>query len=503
MVAAYSSGDAGPGHQCQRGGDVGHLGELNRDGVGDRHGPYGRNGGFWCGLGGRLGCFRLAVGGIGVGRARGDLPGGGVDCRREIGSGDTGIGVRPENDLVFGAAGSRHDCESGEYGSGDADSGPTSAALGVHRGFFLAGLAETVDDSNHGMAPVVGTGRRTHGLGLATHADTSGVRPDDRCGDGRQAGSMREMTSSSDSTYTSPSGPSANAAGEGPVPTPRSMRGGGRRVAVADHTPQLGGAVVGEQVDAIELGNGATAVHDTAGDGAALVVAVLDDRTQVALGRRSGTGERDRPLDQWPAQVDGVGRAGGHHVDLLDGVLADVGDPQVAGRVIEVDPPRVAGAHEVDLRGSTAAHERIRGGNGVGFAAVRVDSQDRSEKSGRVLAVVVFVPRATPVAQRDVQQSVGPELEIAAIVVAGRLIHPQDRTAAVEVDRRAVGVPDGDDAGAVAVGEVDVQLVAGRGELDPQQALLDPVAGETPTQIDELLDDLAGLQVDTGDDART
>src|SRR5690606_26630650 len=110
------------------------------------------------------------------------------------------------------------------------------------------------------------------------------------------------------------------------------------------------------EVLAPQPGHGAPAVHVPAGDRAAARLSVVrirpDRELHGAGGLASGRVERVVPLIATPAVVHGGkgGRGrGGLEVDLLNRVLAYVGDPQITGVAVERGPPRVAEAVSPDL----------------------------------------------------------------------------------------------------------------------------------------------------------
>ena len=79
---------------------------------------------------------------------------------------------------------------------------------------------------------------------------------------------------------------------------------------------------------------------------------------------------------------------GRHDVDLLPGVLPDVGDVQHAALGVEREPPRVAKPVLPDLRTRAGTmHERIVARDGVGMAVIHVDPQDLGQKRAQILAV--------------------------------------------------------------------------------------------------------------------
>ena len=67
------------------------------------------------------------------------------------------------------------------------------------------------------------------------------------------------------------------------------------------------------------------------------------------------------PLDNVPTVVAATDDV----VDLLPGVLADVGRPQLASGGIEVEPPRVAEAVGEDFRTAASVGEGVVGRDGV------------------------------------------------------------------------------------------------------------------------------------------
>ena len=191
------------------------------------------------------------------------------------------------------------------------------------------------------------------------------------------------------------------------------------------------------------------AVHVAAGDRAA---------RRRGSTRRSGSTSPvrvARPRTRWvpsmrfqprlaprPASKPSGGREA---VDLLPLVLADVGDPQVAGRRGRRRTATGCGRRRARSRARRPRRRRtgcrgMRVGGSSSVAALGVDAQDLAEQGRRVLPVAVGVAAAAAVAQADVEEAVGAEGELAAVVVGGRLV---DRRAA---RRRVVGV----DGGAVA-----------------------------------------------------
>ena len=221
---------------------------------------------------------------------------------------------------------------------------------------------------------------------------------------------------------------------------------------------------------------------DAAGDRApALAVAARDDGRHVA-GRALPRRVARAALERTPAEVGAAALAAAHEVDLLDLVLADVADRQVARAAVEGEAPGVAQAVAVDLPArAVATHERVVGGDAVRPPAGGggVDAQDLAEQAAEVLGVAaraVLVAAAAAVAGADVEVLVGAEQQQPAVVVALVVGHPQHEP------RRAGGGAGGGRAPVLdhalvarVVGEVDVEAprarVVGR-EGQREQALL-------------------------------
>src|SRR4029077_13736501 len=155
-----------------------------------------------------------------------------------------------------------------------------------------------------------------------------------------------------------------------------------------------------------------------AGDRAvAAVVRVFEHRLHVAADAQARV-LAPRPLPRAPAEVDPACISPRAEVDLLDVVLTDVADRDVAGAPIEREAPRVAQPVGVDRRLHTRApDERVVTRDRVRPPAgrPRIDPQDLPEQRPEVLSVAdrpMLVVAATTVADADVQQPVGPEREL-------------------------------------------------------------------------------------------
>jgi hypothetical protein len=109
-------------------------------------------------------------------------------------------------------------------------------------------------------------------------------------------------------------------------------------------------------------------------------------------------------LERAPAEV--LGRLitlQGDAVDLLDGVLADVGDPDLGERRIEPEAPGVAQAGDHRPPSRRAVDRR---------------GDELAQPGARVLGGRARIEGSPAVAQTEVQPAVGTECELAAVVVS-------------------------------------------------------------------------------------
>ncbi len=277
--------------------------------------------------------------------------------------------------------------------------------------------------------------------------------------------------------------------------------GRGRRPGGVDD-PHVARALVGVEVAAVQGRLVRIASDIAAHDRAAEVVIVLGDRQDEPV-LAAAVGPVAVPaFHHVPAEVggrrDGIRRP--DHVHLLPGVLADVADPQVACRPIEREAPGVAEAVGADLGpGARIVGERVVRRDGVGRSGAvggsRPDAEELAQERRPALAVAERVAARAAVAGGDVQVAVGPEVDVAAVVVRERLVDLEEDPLAAGVglvrcrrrdaERRHHGVP-------VEVGVVHEQPRVGRevrGEGQPEQAALaarqDPLADVEERWIDQ------------------
>ena len=192
--------------------------------------------------------------------------------------------------------------------------------------------------------------------------------------------------------------------------------------------PHTAANEVAEHVAAPQRGNRVTPVDVTAGDGAARAVVVLEDRICQRFERRRqrvvvGTGAFAVP----PAVVAAT-TAGWLVVDLLDDVLADIGNEErtsaAARWIVERNAPGIAQPQRPDFWRSTP-DERIVSRDiepfRVAIVDVDVDPQNLAVQHRQILCLVRRIVGFAAVAGADVEVTVGPEYEVAAVVKRKRM----------------------------------------------------------------------------------
>src|SRR5438132_9079347 len=216
------------------------------------------------------------------------------------------------------------------------------------------------------------------------------------------------------------------------------LRGPGIAAAEA---PDEAAAEVRVEVAPAQIGHAAAAVDEAAGDRAAgrvrrlgaraaalrRAVAVVEDGEREpghgARGERHGEVRRVeavQTLHDVPAVVATAReRGGGHEVDLLEEVLPDVGDVEVAGGAVEGVPPRVA--------------QPLGEALGRGGQRRDVDPQQLPQVGGVALRVAHRIPAAAAVAHADVEHAVGAEQVEPAVVVREGLVDGEHQLRAQRV----------------------------------------------------------------------
>ena len=146
-----------------------------------------------------------------------------------------------------------------------------------------------------------------------------------------------------------------------------------------------------------------------------------------------------RELHEAFVDIPAVVFAGSGDRDLLEQILADVADPQVARARVEAEAPRHAKTRCPDFRTDRSGRVsiRVRLGDRVGLAAllpVDIDPQDGSGQLAQVLAVTVGVLLRAGIPRADIQEPVGAERQHPTPVQVGVLVdlqQPPGRTARV------------------------------------------------------------------------
>ncbi len=268
-------------------------------------------------------------------------------------------------------------------------------------------------------------------------------------------------------------------------------------IPISGQAPNSAAAIVAKDVPAPQPRLVHISPHKTSGDGtiACAVGIFVDGQSQpgrVAGGCVVAAG----PLHDIPAVVLTAQAGSGLKVDLLDLVLAHIGDKEIPGLGVKAEAPGVAQPRGPDLwPGAQGLGEGVGGGNGVGQAGVRwalaVDAQDLAQERVGVLAVAQGIAAAAAVAQTDVEIAVRAKGQLAAVVVLEGLVDDQELLLAGRVGpvgvkvypaRRAGGgqkAETGHHRAPLAVGVVDVKMALGhivRREGQAQQPSLPATA---------------------------
>jgi hypothetical protein len=225
--------------------------------------------------------------------------------------------------------------------------------------------------------------------------------------------------------------------------------GSDRLRAVGTQRPDASACEIGKEVVAVQGRQARAPRDDAAGDRLAGGARVIPDRGDERGGRRwIGPRARDVALAVVPAVV----AAAHDEVDFLARPLADVGTPELTVRGVEGDAPRIAqsgrpelGAHRgridrgAEERGGAdkgivrghgigaGVHRRVRRGRKRARPLVDVEAHNAGEEVAvDALAVLEGVVRRPFVTEREVEVTVRPKQDLAAVVVA-RLIPLTDQ----------------------------------------------------------------------------
>jgi hypothetical protein len=156
--------------------------------------------------------------------------------------------------------------------------------------------------------------------------------------------------------------------------------------------------------------------------------------------------EPHRALEGAPAEVESAAGSlvGPCDVDLLPVSLTDITEPQVAGLRVEAHPPRVADTDRPDLRPCAVhAGERVVGRDRVRsrIRRRRIDPQDLAEERRDVERTSLRVAARSAVAHPDVEETVGTDRDVAAVVVAVGLLDEQQLATGRLVERPVDATP--------------------------------------------------------------
>src|SRR5206468_7841868 len=143
---------------------------------------------------------------------------------------------------------------------------------------------------------------------------------------------------------------------------------------------------------------------------------------------------------------------GGLVIDFLPAALADVGNDQgagpAAGRIVEGITPGIAQSERPDLRPRRPGGERVVRRDAIpDRIAVRnahIHAEHFAEQLCATLGTVAGIVGSAAVAKPDIQEPLGPEGEVAAVVIGKRLLDVRGTARAVpsQIEPRA-GVGNG------------------------------------------------------------
>ena len=202
-----------------------------------------------------------------------------------------------------------------------------------------------------------------------------------------------------------------------PVRRVADLEDGGQLAVLLLQGPDPAGLVVAEDVFAHQGRELRPPIDEPARDRRADPMAVGEDRGDVLRVLR-GVAVRvaSVALEDVPAVV--LARADDRHFLVL--ALADVADPEVARLRVEAEPPGLAEAPSPDLRQRTGpTPERVVGRDSIRpipLGMVDVDPEHLAQEDAQVLAMASRVFLGAGVAHADVEEPVGAEGQVTAVV---------------------------------------------------------------------------------------
>ncbi len=249
----------------------------------------------------------------------------------------------------------------------------------------------------------------------------------------------------------------------------------GRRIDVQRERPDATGTEIREEIASAESrAERRSAIHDPAGDDRAVTTAVLEDRIDQREKRRWTVGDVvQRAFAITPAVVPSA-PSRRLVVDFLARALTDIADDHrsraAVHGIVEAPAPGVAQSKTPDLAEvARPTDERVgrRHGVTIGVAARDVDPQHLSQQATRGLREMIRIVAVPPVTHADVKVSIGPEREVAAVVIRERM---EDGLLAVRPAEVEAGSRVGDERIARSEKPRDDDMAGGVGEADVEPA---------------------------------
>lgn len=187
-------------------------------------------------------------------------------------------------------------------------------------------------------------------------------------------------------------------------------------------TPYLADGVIAKNIPAVQSADGAAAINKTAGDRLAYRTIVIDHRIDKRTRGGAGVVCRGKAFTTAPAIVS----AALNDINLFERTLTDIAHPQGAVDPVETPAPGIAQTVSVNFRGTAATGKRVIRRNTIRRTVVDVNPQHRAEPGVGVLPVVERVIAGAAVAETDIQVTVRPERDVAAVMIVKRLVQTEN-----------------------------------------------------------------------------
>ena len=204
----------------------------------------------------------------------------------------------------------------------------------------------------------------------------------------------------------------------------------GTLLAAGGDGPDAAGHKIAEDIETLQIRNVTPAIHIAAGNRVAHNMSVLGDGVYV-IGR---TIRRGIEAVCTFALTPSVILADLDAIHFFPAVLPDVAHPQLPGLPVETETPRIAKSpgenpraveSSLALRAFRIPRKRVVRRYLVWRHPVNVHSHDRRQDIGCVLTVLLRVTAAPSVTETRLQEPIGSECEVAAVVIAGKLRNRQ------------------------------------------------------------------------------